>query len=239
MYLYYAKSGKKLPSCWSRALDRAPPCAAAPVGRRQAPLDNALTITRMSGTSTSSKDAALHAVGRTVVYFQRLEHNLKVLGRIAPFEGTLAKIRRDVEKREQQANTHTLGHAIQQWRRAILPTEGNPDNRGDMFEPTFRISFELDENSEALKRHFEALKALLEFRNTLIHGGLAMFDWESDDACRSLVAELTSINESIRSEMNFLVAVAKQYREALTDFKNELTDSRILDRMLPNQQREA
>ncbi len=66
-----------------------------------------------------------------------------------------------------------------------------------------------------------------------------MFDWESDDACRSLVAELTSINESIRSEMNFLVAVAKQYREALTDFKNELTDSRILDRMLPNQQREA
>ena len=65
------------------------------------------------------KDLALRAVGRTVVNFQRLEHNLKVLARLGPVEGVLAKVRRDIEKRAEKASSFTLGQAIQAWMGAL------------------------------------------------------------------------------------------------------------------------
>ena len=71
----------------------------------------------MSQQSATSKDAALRAIGRTVVNFQRLEHNLKLAARLGPVQGTIPKIQRDIGRRFERAETLTLGQAIQAWLR--------------------------------------------------------------------------------------------------------------------------
>jgi hypothetical protein len=43
----------------------------------------------MSSSIVAFKDSALSAVGRTVVNFQRLEHNLKIAARLGPLEGSI------------------------------------------------------------------------------------------------------------------------------------------------------
>jgi hypothetical protein len=66
----------------------------------------------MPDSTVTFKDLALRAVGRTVVNFQRLEHNLKFAARLGPLDGVLAKVQRDLERRTEKASSSTLGKAI-------------------------------------------------------------------------------------------------------------------------------
>ena len=80
-----------------------------------------LSVARMSGSAVTFKDAALRAVGRTVVNFQRLEHNLKIAARLGPLEGVLSKVQRDHERRTEKASSFTLGQAIEAWLTELDP----------------------------------------------------------------------------------------------------------------------
>lgn len=166
----------------------------------------------MSGCVVTSKDVALRAVGRTVVNFQRLEHNLKIAARLGPLEGVLAKIQRDFERRTEKASLFTLGQAIEAWLNAINGGDAHTNPTPDLFDPTIRLTFSLQGDSEFHRAHGDALKELLEVRNRLIHGGLVNFDWESRDACERLVAELTEVNEAIGVQIDFVAVVVKSFR---------------------------
>jgi hypothetical protein len=163
----------------------------------------------MSEDVFAPRDAALREVGRTVVNFQRLEHNLKMLARLGPLEGTLAKIQRDFERRAEKAGSFTLGQAIYAWLEAIEIDRPQATRIDDLFDPTFRCTFSIGRDSEVRQAHGETLKALLEIRNNLVHRGLVKFDWKSRCDCESLVEVLTDLNESIVSELDFLAAIAK------------------------------
>ena len=130
----------------------------------------------MSEDVFAPKDAALRAVGRTVVNFQRLEHNLKILARLGPIEGTLSKIQRDIERRAEKAASFTLGQAIYAWLEAIDIDRPQAIPTNDLFEPTLRGTFSIGQDSDGRRAHGETLKALLEIRNNLVHGGLVKFD---------------------------------------------------------------
>jgi len=161
----------------------------------------------MLGDAFAPKDAALRAVGRTVVNFQILEHHLKFLARFRPSEGTLAKVRREVEKRADKASLLTLGQAIHAWLDAIEDDRPQANTTNDLFEPTLRVAFSFGADSEARRAHGETLKALLETRNNLVHGGLVPFNWTSQASCELLVLELDHVNEAIMSEIDFFVGI--------------------------------
>lgn len=182
-------------------------------------------VASMSEDVLAAKDAALREVGRTVVNFQRLEHNLKILARLGPIEGTLSRIQRDFERRTEKADSFTLGQAICAWLEAIEIDRPQAIPTGDLFEPTLRGTFSIGRDSEVRKAHGETLKALLAIRNNLVHGGLVKFDWKSRCDCESLVEVLTDLNESIVSQLDFLAAIAKGVQSIREeDFEIEESD---------------
>src|SRR5262245_9215205 len=132
----------------------------------------------MSSNVLNPRDAALKAVGRTVVNFQRLEHNLKLAARLGSSHGTLPKIQRDLEGRIERATALTLGQAIHAW---LSVGQGEPLETSytpDLFDATMQVSFSWGSDAESQSAHGGALKSLLETRNNLIHGGLVQFQWE-------------------------------------------------------------
>ncbi len=61
------------------------------------------------------KDTAFHTLGRTIVNFQRLEHNLKILASLTPFETYEHTVETHLEKQREKAARFTLGAAISAW----------------------------------------------------------------------------------------------------------------------------
>jgi hypothetical protein len=163
----------------------------------------------MSQGIATPKDLALRAIGRTVVNFQRLEHNLKVLARLGPVEGALSKVQRDIDKRAAEVSSFTLGQAIGAWLAVINNDTPPTDRTPDLLEPTLQVTVSLETDAETLKTHAVALKALLEIRNNLVHGRFAQLDWDSSEACEALVKELNRVNEAIAPQMDFLAAVGR------------------------------
>ena len=154
-----------------------------------------------------SMDSALRAIGRTVVNFQRLEHNLKLAARLGPVQGTLSKINRDVEKRIERAATLTLGQSIQAWLSATEAQPAAASYTPDLFDATMQMTFSLGADAESRSAHAATLESLLKTRNNLIHGGLVRFPWDSPEECAKLVEELDKVNEVIRSQMEFFSSI--------------------------------
>jgi hypothetical protein len=167
----------------------------------------------MSSQVDTSKDSALRMVGRTVVNFQRLEHNLKLAARLGPFIGTVQKVQKDIAKRHERASALTLGQAIQAW---LDYCSGHPATHyetPDLFDFSVQMTFTLESDPESQAHHATALCELLEVRNDLIHSRLAKFEWESPEACQGLVAELEQVNRSISMQMEYTCALLKVIAE--------------------------
>ena len=160
-----------------------------------------------------SKDAALQMVGRTVVNFQRLEHNLKLAARLCPLRGTIHKVQRDISKRHESASTLTLGQAIQAWLEYCYSPPSTNQETPDLFDVSVQISFSLESDPASQAQHAEALGALLRARNELIHSKLATFEWESAEACDALVADLKQVNTSISEQIEYTSALLKAIAE--------------------------
>jgi hypothetical protein len=182
----------------------------------------------MSSSIVAFKDSALAAVGRTVVNFQRLEHNLKIAARLGPLEGVFAKVQRDLERRIDKASSFTLGQAIDAWLNS-MKGEGPPVcPTPDLFDPTMRLEFSLVEDSESSATRAESLKRLLELRNRLIHGGLVNFQWESQVECDRLVEELTHLNEEIASQIDFVAAAVRSLRSDFAAINESIADDKSI-----------
>jgi hypothetical protein len=166
----------------------------------------------MSQDTSDSKDHALRVVGRTVVNFQRLEHNLKCAARVGPLEGTLAKIKRDVERRAERAGTLTLGQAIQAWLAASHSELTVARQTPDLFDATMQMTISLVPDAEVRAAHGAALRSLLETRNRLMHGGLVEMQWDSPSECARLIAELEGVNEEIRVQIEFVASILRGLR---------------------------
>lgn len=171
----------------------------------------------MSSQVDKSKDSALRMVGRTVVNFQRLEHNLKLAARLGPLRGTVHKSQKDIAKRHERASALTLGKAIQAW---LGYCSGHPATHcetSDLFDVSVQMTFTLESDPESQARHAKALCDLLEVRNDFIHSRLAKFEWESPEACQDLVEELEQVNTSISMQMEYtctlLKAIAELHKE--------------------------
>ena len=180
----------------------------------------------MSHSTDASKDAALRAVGRTIVNFQRLEHNLKLAAQLGPVQGTLQKIQKDIARRQERAGSLTLGQAIQAWLTTCEGTESPSVWTPDLFDVSIRMTFSLESDAESRAAHAKALRYLLDTRNDLIHTRLATFQWESPEACDTLAMELNAVNTSITDQIeyfaNLLNDIAAVHKEHAVSVMAEL-----------------
>ena len=163
------------------------------------------------------KDAVLHAVGRTLVNFRRLEHNLKLLSRLGPIEGTPASVAQQMEARVKLAAEYTLGQAIGAWFQVLDGVSVRRMPTDDLSDTTIRsrIDFLLDTTER--ESHAEALKTLLAARNALVHGELLLIDWTLTDACDRLIEHLEGLNDAIAAQMEFVVHLLKSLGELRSD----------------------
>ena len=166
----------------------------------------------MPAHKMTSRDAALRAVGRTVVNFQRLEHNLKAAARLQPVQGTILKIQRDIARRDERTATLTLGQAIQAWLNACEGEKLATSYTPDMFDAHIQMTFSLGSDTESRSAHAASLKALLETRNNLFHGALVQFQWDSPEECDRLVMQLDEVNQAIGTQIEYLNTVLTAVR---------------------------
>jgi hypothetical protein len=172
----------------------------------------------VSQPSEKSKDAALRAVGRTIVNFQRLEHNLKVAARLGPIKGTVQKVQRDIARRQERADSLTLGQAIQAWLTYCDGADGQVDWTPDLFDVSIHLTFSLESDAESRNAHAEELGSLLAIRNDLVHGRLAQFQWESPEACDALVLELTAVNAKISEQLEYVTDLCRAIQAGLMEY---------------------
>ena len=144
----------------------------------------------MSKDNRASKDAALRAVGCTIVNFHKPEHNLKLAARLGPVEGTLPRVQRDIEERIEGATTMTSGPAIHAWLGVIAAESLTNSYTRDLFDNTVRTTFSLVADGESQEARGAAVNALLEARNKLVHADLAQFACDSSEECERLVGVL-------------------------------------------------
>lgn len=166
----------------------------------------------MAQNKMASRDAALRAVGRTVVNFQRLEHNLKLAARLGPVQGTPAKIQGDIERRRDRAATLTLGQAIQAWLSVSEGEQLAASHTPDLFEVTIQMTFSLGTDTESHTARAATLRSLLETRNKLVHGGLVQFQWDSPEECERLVMQLDELNESIATQIEYVHSILTAFK---------------------------
>jgi hypothetical protein len=171
----------------------------------------------------AARDAALRAVGRTIVNFRRLEHHLKILSPLGPVEGTPASINRQIEARVKQAADYTLGQAIGEWIQALdgVPAKRMPTN--DLFDPTVRLEFGPELDAAGKEAHASALRALLAARNELVHGRQTLIDWDSIEACERLADDLRGLNDDIARALRFVEGLTGWLRDLHNDLQGAST----------------
>jgi hypothetical protein len=174
---------------------------------------SSLGIAEMSQSAPKAKDAALRMVGRTVVNFQRLEHNLKVAARLGPLDGTIQKIQKDIARRHERASALSLGQAIQAWLVNCDEPPARSAGTADLFDVSVQMAFSLGLDAESRIRHAEVLGNLLKLRNDLIHLRLAKFEWDSPNACNGLIAELDQVNTTISEQIEYTHLLLKSIAE--------------------------
>lgn len=189
----------------------------------------------MSTGHPGIRDAALRAIGRNLVNFQKLEHCLKVLVRTESLAGPISTLNGKVAKRVSKTSQYTLGRAVQEWLRISTPHQIASPQTQDLFEPWISVSLELPIDSEGLASHSKALEALASERNDLVHLKFARFNFESEAACSDLVADLDRQNQQILEQLAFLspaigllselkrLSTSPQSLEVLLDASSPLT----------------
>ena len=158
----------------------------------------------MSTGHPGIRDAALRAIGRNLVNFQKLEHCLKALVRTESLAGPMSTFNGKVATRVSKTSQYTLGKAAQEWLRISMPEQTARPQTQDLFEPWVSVSLELPFDLGGLASHSKALEALASERNDLVHLKFAHFNFESDAECKDLVAVLDRQNQRILEQLAFL-----------------------------------
>jgi hypothetical protein len=174
------------------------------------------------------RDAALRAIGRNLVNFQKLEHCLKALVRTESLAGPMSTLNGKAATRVSKTSQYTLGRAVQEWLRISTPDQTASPQTQDLFEPWISVSLELPIDSEGLASHTKALEALASERNDLVHLKLARFNFESEAECQELVAALDRQNQRILEQLAFLSSAIV----ALLELKRFATNPQSLEEML-------
>ena len=157
-----------------------------------------------------ARHEALWKIGRNTIRFQKMEAILKSLCLICS-HFDIAKLR---EKPDIHRDKRTMGQLAGTFAKAAYRADERPPPTG---KPTIRFNLIPNESLGTGKARLEALTAVVEGRNRLIHRWLVNFDQESATKCEQLVAKLDAQWAHTQDECDLLVSIWRDVREGLID----------------------
>src|ERR1041384_4672535 len=164
-------------------------------------------------TDITAKDHALRAIGRNLGSLQRLEKILKWLAGMRPIAGKLPEITVELERRRRSTEQSTLGTVIPQWLETARGQEPAAPALTNNLYVLFSFWLQPRIPQTVLDEHAEELHQILTERNWFVHNGLAEIDFESNEACRSLIVHLDEQDQRVIKQIEFLRHVGNRIVE--------------------------
>ena len=149
---------------------------------------------------------ALRKLGRNILNFSKIEAGFKLLLSVSRIEGTTITIRNNIKTKQRKLHTQTLGALITEFTRSVCRDveEAEPPKR--LTKPWLSLSLNITPTHS--DEWQQALRTLVEERNSLIHHDLADIDVTSIEDYRNLINLLDEQNPRLIAELDNLQLVA-------------------------------
>lgn len=166
-------------------------------------------------------DRVFRAIGHNLLAFQRLEKILKWLAGSRAVVSALHEVEKELARRREKTERSTLGMVIPLWVEAAQGREpqGLTPKTGE--EVFISLWHQLNIPEHVLDEHAKELVQLLAERNWLVHEGPAEIDFDSDEACESLLARLEDQQRRVMKQIDFLCPIVNFFREARETFASD------------------
>ena len=159
------------------------------------------------------KDAVLRAIGRNLVTLQRLEMLLKGLAGLRPIACKLPELTTELEHRRKRTERSTLGSVISLWLETARGSEPEAPTLPTDLDVLVSFSFQPGIPQHVLDEHARQLDQILTERNWFVHSGLIDIDFDSNEACGSLIARLDEQERRVIEQIEFLRPIVNRIRE--------------------------
>jgi hypothetical protein len=141
-------------------------------------------------------------LGRCMLQLQQYERLLKAVLAHHELAGTVDTLEAQRSSRVEKLSDKTLGHLVKAlfeshvvpdgFERELLPTQSTPTDQA-----SFAFSFRITMPPARWADMREALEALVNVRNDLVHHFIAQFDLHTDEGCVAAIAHLTATGDRI------------------------------------------
>jgi len=173
---------------------------------------------------TTIRDEVFRKIGRNLLNFQKIEHMLKYLITNGRMSGYMSELVENQERRSVSIHKHTMGQLVGQFMdNTYQGLEESDQTPVEVKEPYISFSFMIETNSDFYESKRQALKALVDGRNDLIHHRSPRFTLDSIESCLEVEQYLDQQREKLIPEYEHLQSTIKKFdecRKTVADFLN-------------------
>ena len=160
---------------------------------------------------------ALRKLGRNILNFSKIEAGFKLLLSVSRIEGTTTTIRDNIKARQSKLHKQSLGALVTEFTRSICRDVEEVEPPKHLTKPWLSLSFNITPTHS--DEWQQALRALVEERNSLIHHDLADIDVTSIEDYRNLIALLDEQNPRLIAELDNLRWMLSSLSESVQDMR--------------------
>ena len=160
---------------------------------------------------------ALRKLGRNILNFSKLEAGFKLLLSVSRIEGTTTTIRDNIKAKQRKLHKQPLGALVTEFTRSICRDVEEAEPPKHLTKPWLSLSFNTTPTHS--DEWQQALRALVEERNSLIHHDLADIDVTSIEDYRNLIALLDEQNPRLIAQLDSLKWMLSSLSELAQDIR--------------------
>lgn len=144
----------------------------------------------MSSDIEQAKAITLQKIGRNVVVFSRLEHQLTGLVRNTRVSGSVSKLTASNAKTQRKFPKLSLGRLAEELWKNLFASHTPNSRPEEIEEPWISQLLQVEMEKADQKRWKQSLDSLVTSRNNLVHKKLPKLDFNSMEVCAALDQEL-------------------------------------------------
>ena len=161
---------------------------------------------------------ALRKLGRNILNFSKLEAGFKLLLSVSCIEGTTTTtIRDNIKAKQSKLHKQSLGALITEFTTSVCRDVEEAEPPNHLTKPCLSLSFNV--TSTHSDEWQQALRTLVEKRNSLIHHDLADIDVTSVEDYRNLIALLDEQNPRLIAQLDNLGWMLSSLSESVQDIR--------------------
>ena len=171
---------------------------------------------RSSGLKAVSTEA-LRKLGRNILNFSKIEAGFNLLLSVSRIEGTTTTIRENIKAKQRKLHKQSLGALVTEFNRSVCRDVEEAEPPKHLTKLGLSLSFNV--TSTHSDEWQQALRTLVEERNSLIHHDLAGIDVTSAEDYRNLIALLDEQNPRLIAQLDSLRWMLSSLSESVQDIQ--------------------